>query len=584
MVRKSDLYFVSKQDMTSVYELKNISDLSETAYQHFINFEEEILYFLNDGKLQGVLSIGDLERFYEHDQCGLKINEKYTYANMVDYDKAAAFFESTITINEMPIVAEAGDLLGVIKKRKDSRTRKFQRESLIGAKYHRSEWHRNELQRFISHTKAKVFLYYEELAAIGEYLGQSGKRILADRREQASEKYWRGLSVKEWTQFLGGGETECNPEIVKVMKTDLGSCIPMLKKGVVFYNDLNSRFCNCKDGYRITSDSTPDAVRRIILYGACTVAGGYCKDDQTIASYLQRYLNANDYTDWRVLNKGVCNAINFCSRMFTEALSENDIVVIWAPQKWIPDDTMDKCIYQGNLTEVFLGISSLMDNILDSPLHCNYKVNQKLAEQIYKNLCDSGLLDSPIYPGVPERQQDYYIDWEIYVYFSDYFEQNGLHKENDCVKTGAFVMACDPFTQTHQIWIRKALKCVDKLYLFIAEDPKMQFSLDDRLSMAKSGVEGLSGVTVVPAGKYIFPNKLSRSIRKGKTDQDVMEYDCDIWGEVVARQLGIEYRFVVDEVGSDAMKEYHQVVKRVLPDFGIKVIEFPRENNMVSDL
>ena len=141
-------------------------------------------------------------------------------------------------------------------------------------------------------------------------------------------------------------------------------------------------------------------------------------------------------------------------------------------------------------------------------------------------------------------------------------------------------MTCDPFTQAHRIWIEEALKQVNKLYLFIAEDPNMQFGLDDRIRMAESGVEGLFGVTVVPAGKYIFPNKLSRSIRKGgKTDQDAMEYDCDIWGEVVARQLGIEYRFIADEVESDAMKEYHQVVKRILPNFGIKVIEFPRENN-----
>ncbi|MDE6056355.1 MAG: hypothetical protein K2G55_21930, partial [Lachnospiraceae bacterium] len=87
-------------------------------------------------------------------------------------------------------------------------------------------------------------------------------------------------------------------------------------------------------------------------------------------------------------------------------------------------------------------------------------------------------------------------------------------------------------------------------------------------------------VIVVPAGKYIFPNNLSRSIRKGKANQDVMEYDCDIWGEVVAKQLGIQYRFVVDEAESVVLKEYHENVKRILPNFGIKVIEFTRENEL----
>lgn len=584
MRRERDLFFVPRQDMTSVYELDAISDLSETAYWHFMNHEEEILYLLNGGKLHGVLSIGDLERFYKNDCSELKINEKYTYSGTVDYDMAAAFFERTVTINEIPIVAKQRELLGVIRKRKARGLRDLQRRKLKSWRI--LAWYRNELMRFISHTKAKVFLYYDEWSEVQQYLGENGMRILEERRdrERARKKNWKGLTEKEWTRFLGAGETEYDPRVVEIMRTELGNTAIVLRKGVMLYQDAcKQSFYNIKEGCRITHGGMPDAARRIFMYGACTMIGGYCKDDQTIASYLQGYLNDNDHTDWRVLNKGKCGQVCFCSGMFTDALSENDIAVIWVPQQeWLSNDTMHKCVYQGNLTKVFLGISSLIDHILDDYRHCNYKVNQKLAEQIYKDICDSEILDSPMHPGIPERQQDYYIDWDVYMYFMDYFYQNGLHKENDCIRTGAFVMACDSFTQANRIWIKEALKCVDKLYLFIVEDPEMQFSLDDRIRIAKSGVEGLPGVTVVPAGKYIFPNKLSRSIRKGKPDQDAMEYDCDIWGEVVARQLGIKYRFVTDEVESDAMKEYNQVAKRVLPNFGIKVIEFPRENGEVG--
>lgn len=578
MDAESGYVFIERKNMTTVYEVTDILDRPQTAYDHFMNYNDEVLYLLKEGKLEGVLSIGDLERFYSQQESALKINRNYTSVKDVDFKAATDFFKRTKTINEMPVVTTGRELIGVIRKEKGNYIRKIQRDSLVDAKYHKSEWHRNELIRFINHTKAKVFLYYLELSTIGRYVGDNEKMILEKRRERTGEKYWKGLSDKEWALFFG--ETEYFPGVADVMRTDLGNCVSRLQKGVVVYGDLKSTFYNYKDGYRVTPGNLSDAERKVILYGSCTVAGGYCKDDQTIASYLQRYLNDNGYTFWKVLNKGICNTENFFSRMFTEELSENDIVVIWIDKGWLPDDNTDKCVFRGDLAKAFLEISPLIDNILDSYGHCNYKVNQKLAEQIYQDICASKLLDSPMQPDMPDRQRDYYIGWEIYMYFMDYFEQNDLHEEDDCVKTGAFVMACDPFTQTHRIWIEEALKQVDKLYLFLAEDPKMQFGLDDRLRMAESGVEDLSGVTVIPAGKYIFPNKLSRSIRRGKTDQEAMEYDCDIWGEAVAGQLGIKYRFVIDEVEGDAMKEYNQIVKRILPNFGIKVIEFMRENNL----
>ncbi|MDE6054404.1 MAG: hypothetical protein K2G55_11720, partial [Lachnospiraceae bacterium] len=453
-----------------------------------MNYDDEVLYLLSDGKMAGVLSIGDLERYYVRGggQNELTINIDYTSATEIDVKAAEVFFERIETINEMPVVTNSKELIGVIRKEKSRQTRRMQRDSLMEAKYRISEWQRNKLIRFINHTKAKVFLYHEDSSAIREYLGDNGKIILKKRREWAGEKYWKGLSDEEWVRFLG--EAEQDPKIVDVMRTDFGSCVPSIRKGVVFYNDLESRFCNCKDGYRITSNNPSNATRRVILYGACTVAGGYCKDDKTIASYLQRYLSDNGYTFWKVLNKGICNSVKFFSRMFTEELSENDIVVIWIPQRWLPDDNIDKCVYQGNLTKVFLEISPLIDNILDSFRHCNYKVNQKLAEQIYKDICASKLLDSPMQPDMPERQQDYYIDWDIYIYFRDYFEQNDLHKEDDCVKTGAFVITCDSFTQAHRIWIEEALKYCNKFNLFISEDPKFHIFLDDRLRIAESGV------------------------------------------------------------------------------------------------
>lgn len=74
-----EVHFISRENMTSVYDLKDIIDLSEKAYFHFMNYEEEILYILEGENIKGVLSIGDLERFYNDDVCSFRVNQKYTF-------------------------------------------------------------------------------------------------------------------------------------------------------------------------------------------------------------------------------------------------------------------------------------------------------------------------------------------------------------------------------------------------------------------------------------------------------------------------------------------------------------------------
>lgn len=321
--------------------------------------------------------------------------------------------------------------------------------------------------------------------------------------------------------------------------------------------------------------------RKIVLYGMCTVSGGYCKDDETIASYLQKYLNDNGYLSWTVLNKGLCSPEYFCSRMFTDELSEADIVIVWLPKDWIALEDMNKSAFIGDLTEVFLNFPSLIDNIVDCCEHCNCKVNQKIAERMYEDMRLRGRMgiNSDKNSGMPQRQQDYYIDWYLHEYFMDYFSSHDLKREAEDVKTGAFVMLCNPFTQESRHLIEEALKSVDRLYLFLVEDTKLQFSIDDRLRMTREGVSDLrSQITVIPAGKYIFPNKLSRSIRQGKEDKDLMEWDCIIWGEIVAEQLGIQYRFIAKDTNHSGMEKYHAVIQRILPRFGVEVIEVSSED------
>lgn len=572
----NEFYFISIENMGSVYDISDISDFSDftyVLYQFFYKNENEVAYFVKDGCMYGVISIGDLYRCYRKYADELIINKEFTYLNTIDYKKAADFFSRVKTVCEIPVVSENNVLLGVICREKDKDVRKQQKESLRNSRvsYYKRQWHRKELARFVNNTKAKVFLYYHDFEASINVLGQDEKAVIERRSAESDEQNWKGLSDKEWRKFWG---EEYEDEIVDQLRTDMGRCIPVFNKGIPVFKDMESKFFSCKNGFRITTGNPPVMERKIVLYGSCLVAGGYCKDNTTIASYLQKYLNDNGYQSWTVLNKGLCGPGYFCSRMFTDDLSEDDIVIICSPAEWVVVEDIKKSVFIGEIIEVFLNFPSLIDNVLDCCEHCNYKVNKNIAERLYEDMCQAGDLDSDSQLKTAQRQQDYYIDWYIYEYFMDYFSRYDLKREAKGVKTGAFVMFCDPFTQKSRYLIEEALKSVDTLYLFIVEDAKLQFSIDDRLCMAREGVRDLlSRITVIPAGKYIYPNKLSRSIRQGKIDKDLTEWDCEIWGEVVSEQLGIQYRFITKETDNPEMEEYNATIQRILPRFGVEVIE-----------
>ncbi|MDE6054695.1 MAG: adenylyltransferase/cytidyltransferase family protein, partial [Lachnospiraceae bacterium] len=178
--------------------------------------------------------------------------------------------------------------------------------------------------------------------------------------------------------------------------------------------------------------------------------------------------------EWKVLNKGQYDAKNmdcWYGSLFAEELSEDDIVVI------IVQDNKEILNIEGtvnlaDLSEEFMKIPSLSRYIVDDIAHCNYIVNQRLAERIYKDIYTTGLLEQPKNSGKPERIQDYYINLGIRKYFVDYFEQYELYKNESDVKVGSIVMNCNPFTRGHRYLIEQALMKVDKLYVFVVEEDK----------------------------------------------------------------------------------------------------------------
>lgn len=567
--------FITVENMTSVYEITDILDLPQTAYTHFMDYDDEVLYLLRDGRMAGVLSIGDLERYYDRQECELRINTDYTSIPEIDFKAAAIFFERIKTINEMPVVTNSKELLGVIRKPKENWLRERQRHALKYAVSGRYRFGRDEIWRFMNGTKARVLFYKYSINRIVNRLDRRECERLDKRRKCTDANIWKGLSEEEWKNFW---QSEYEEGLVDTMRQEIIAHKPVLENGVAVYPDMEGKCFQFANGYRVTPNNPSAADRRIFMFGPCIVMGAYCKDDQTIESYLQGYLVEDHYTEWKVLNRGAYSPEYCYGHMFLQELSEDDVVIVICEEKWAMDQSTNNIILQGDLTADFLKIPSLSNNLVDTPSHCNYIVNQQLAERIYKDIRQTGMLDTSKEAGVPERLQDYYINWDVHAYFADYFEQYGLHREPDNVRTGAVVMNCNPFTKGHRYLIEQALGMVDRLYLFVVEEDKSYFRFEDRFQMVKSGVADLGNVQVVPSGKYVISKDTFAQYFEKECVQTVesMDYDLYIFGGVVAAGLGIQYRFAGEEPFDPVTRAYNEAMKRILPAFGVEVVEFPR--------
>lgn len=329
-MNSKDIIFIEKEDMASIYITADISNLAQIAYYHFMNCEDEVLYILNDKNLSGVFSIGDLERFYNTDSDQIEINSQYVYVNRENCEEAERYFKNSITINEIPVVTKDKELLGVMKKNKAGKLRQKQRDSLRFARA--NQWHRKEIERFINHTKAKVMLYTYSNELIMSHWDDDTVQVLKKRRGN-SDSDWMGLSDDEWANFW---QDEYEDGLIGRMRVEAEECNIILKDGKAVFGDKKGEFYSCEGGYRVTRNNPPDADRKIVIYGPCIVFGAYCKDDQTIAYYLQDYLNEQGYSEWRVINRGLCGPEDCYNQMFMERFSENDIVILLGESERIP--------------------------------------------------------------------------------------------------------------------------------------------------------------------------------------------------------------------------------------------------------
>lgn len=338
--------------------------------------------------------------------------------------------------------------------------------------------------------------------------------------------------------------------------------------GIPYLSDAETELYHVRNGERFTVDQPEEYDRCMYLYGPCVVAGGYVSDQYTIASLLQREINQAGFS-CRVVNRGVPGGDSLdIERLISGSFRQGDIIVF--DQYLLPVEYFPIL----NLTDALEKHDAPADWFIEAVRHCNHKANQVFAHAIYEEL--TPVLRQPPKGREPIGQDhDYVGRFYLKHYFSD-FDPTGHGV------IGSIVMNCNPFTFGHRFLIEEALKTVDFLLIFVVEEDESVFSFQERFAMVCQGTADLERVMAVPSGPYILSKNTFPEYFQKIDDEDLKkntEDDITLFAEKIAPKLGIKYRFVGEEREDKVTNEYNEAMKRILPRYGIQVVEIPRKTN-----
>lgn len=144
---------------------------------------------------------------------------------------------------------------------------------------------------------------------------------------------------------------------------------------------------------------------------------------------------------------------------------------------------------------------------------------------------------------------------------------------------GAVVLNCNPFTLGHLHLIEYAAKECRHLYVFVVEEDKSIVPFEDRFYLVRNGTAHIPNVSVYPSGPYIISNItfptyfLKENISPQETQN---ELDAVLFSQKISAHLGITVRFVGQEPNCRVTNSYNQILRRVLPQNGVRLVEIPR--------
>ena len=148
---------------------------------------------------------------------------------------------------------------------------------------------------------------------------------------------------------------------------------------------------------------------------------------------------------------------------------------------------------------------------------------------------------------------------------------------------GVIVMNANPFTLGHRYLLEQAAASLSsgghspRITVIPVKEDRSRFPYVARLEMIRQGGEGL--VDVVEGSDYqisaaTFPTYFLKDLSDASDTQ--MWLDLDLFGRHIAPALGAKVRFVGTEPADPLTARYNAMMKYLLPEYGVQVVEVPR--------
>ncbi|MDU7151607.1 MAG: [citrate (pro-3S)-lyase] ligase [Peptoniphilus grossensis] len=154
-----------------------------------------------------------------------------------------------------------------------------------------------------------------------------------------------------------------------------------------------------------------------------------------------------------------------------------------------------------------------------------------------------------------------------------------LKSMEDDRESGAIVINANPMTKGHLYLIETARKMTDLLHVFMVEEDGSTFPYEFRYKIVAEEVSKLDNVILHRGNDYIiskntFPTyfyKDEKTVLKAYS-----ELDTKIFGRYFVKTLNIKKRFVGTEDKDLVTKNYNDTMKKILPQYGVELVEIPR--------
>lgn len=153
-------------------------------------------------------------------------------------------------------------------------------------------------------------------------------------------------------------------------------------------------------------------------------------------------------------------------------------------------------------------------------------------------------------------------------------------KRQEAPRVGAVVVNCNPFTLGHRYLIESAAARSEVAHVFVVQEDRSVFPAEVRYRLVREGVEDLANVYVHKGGDYIISQATFPSYFLKESQQIVEAHarlDAGIFAEYIAPDLGITVRFVGNEPLCPVTSHYNRMMKTILPEYGVEVVEIERK-------